>query len=349
MQKKKAPDRTYGEKLISLFAKLLFTGNKFSLTDLSRSLKCSKQTVLRLLDDITLAYDVPLREEVRGNRKYVWIEKGQRGEGLEAAALLTESEHRMLQMCRAFTEHLLGDESFREAERALEKAGQHLPPTAESAGAMFGIVRSGIIEYSRHEDLLRTLLAGMEQRLVCEIEYQSLAADAPKRYRIKPLKVFAHRETVYVHARKAKTPGEPYRTPKYDPLLALQRFRSVTLTDVKFRRPAGYDFEKVINQGFGVWNQKKFRVELELTGWAAAYARERVWSPGQEMETLPGGALRLGFWSTSEPEVIALVLSFGGEARLRGPESVVERVRGVLGEVLELYEGEVGSGRRLRS
>ncbi|MBE0564684.1 MAG: hypothetical protein IH621_01900, partial [Krumholzibacteria bacterium] len=93
-----SPDRSYGEKLISLFAKLLFTGRRYSLTELARSLGCSKQTVLRLIDDISLAYEVPISEELVGRRKYVWIE---RQGALEPAALLTESEHRTLQMCRA--------------------------------------------------------------------------------------------------------------------------------------------------------------------------------------------------------------------------------------------------------
>ena len=104
-----ASDRPYGAKLISLFAKLLFTSRKYSLTELSRSLGCSKQTVLRLIDDITLAYSVPICDEIVGRRKYVWIERTGASElASEPAALITEGEHRTLQMCRAFTEHVLG-------------------------------------------------------------------------------------------------------------------------------------------------------------------------------------------------------------------------------------------------
>ena len=95
---RQAPDRSYGEKLISLFAKLLFTGRHYCLTDLALSLGCSKQTVLRLIDDNSMAYAVPISEELVGRPKYVWIE---RPEALEPAALLSESEHRTLQMCRA--------------------------------------------------------------------------------------------------------------------------------------------------------------------------------------------------------------------------------------------------------
>ena len=50
--------RSYGQKLISLFAKLLFTQRSHSLIELSRMLNCSKQTVMRLVDDIRRSYGV---------------------------------------------------------------------------------------------------------------------------------------------------------------------------------------------------------------------------------------------------------------------------------------------------
>ncbi len=326
MQKKQTPDRSYGEKLVRLFARLIFTGQKHSLTELAQFLGCSKQTVLRLVDDITLAYDVPMCDEMRAGRKWVWIERGDRHAGREPAALLSEAEHRTLQMCRAFTEHLLGRDTFDEIERAIEKSGHHLPAGVED-GAVFGVVRSGVIDYSRHEDVLRKLLAGMESRRVCQVTYRSLGAPAAKVFHIKPLQIFAHHETVYVHARRARTPGQVYKAPKYDPLLALQRFENVELTDVAFHRPNGYDFEKVMNQGFGVWTQKRFRVVVELQGWAAAFARERTWSPEQEVRDLPDGGTLLSFWATSEPEVMSLLLGFGACARLREPQALADRLQ----------------------
>jgi hypothetical protein len=349
MQKKKSPDRSYGEKLIRLFAKLMFTGQKYSLTDLARTLGCSKQTVLRLVDEITLVYDVPLRDELRAGRKWVWIDRsGAQAAGAgagaapEPAALISEHEHRTLQMCRAFTEHLLGRETFDEIERAIEKSGHHLPAGVDGSGPVFGVVRSGVIDYTRHEDVLRTLLAGMEERRVCEIAYRGLGAPAAKTFHIKPLQVFAHRETVYVHARRAKSPGQPYKPPKYDPLLALHRFESARLTEAPFHRPRGYDFDKVMNRGFGVWMQKRFRVVLDLEGWAAAYARERTWSPDQELADLKDGGLRLSFWSTSEPEVMSLVLGFGACARLREPASLVSQVQEELGAMARGYGDGAG-------
>lgn len=334
MQTKQNPDATYGEKLIRLFAKLLFTGTRHSLTDLAASLECSKQTVLRLVDDITCGYEVPIRDEIRGNRKYIWIERDDNA--CEPAALLTESEHRTLQMCRSFTEHLLGRESYREAERAIEKSGRHLPPGVEPAGHDFGIVRSGVIDYSGQEGILRTLIAGLDRRLVCEVAYRSLGAVEAKTFRIKPLQIFAHHESVYVHARKARMPGKPYKTPKYDPLLAVQRFERAELTDVRFRRPAGYDFEKLMNRGFGVWTQKRFRAVVDLRGWAASFAAERSWSPEQNIERR-GDVTRISFWSTSEPEVTSLVMAFGSCAKLVEPAGLAARICEEMAAALAAY------------
>jgi predicted DNA-binding transcriptional regulator YafY len=81
---------------------------------------------------------------------------------------------------------------------------------------------------------------------------------------------------------------------------------------------------------------------LELSGWAADYARERVWSPEQTIEELPEGKIRLGFWATSEPEVLGLVLSFGSMARVRAPATTVEHVlreAELIAEGLNHYRG----------
>ena len=65
--------RSYGQKLVSLFARMLFTGASYSLTELSKMLGCSKQSVIRLVNDIRMAYGVDIEETFQGNRKYYRI------------------------------------------------------------------------------------------------------------------------------------------------------------------------------------------------------------------------------------------------------------------------------------
>ena len=58
MPKKKDDSRSYGQKLIRAFAKLLFSKERHSHPELARLLDCSKATVGRLIRDIREAYGV---------------------------------------------------------------------------------------------------------------------------------------------------------------------------------------------------------------------------------------------------------------------------------------------------
>ena len=73
MPEKKDYYSSYGQKLISLFAKLLFTQRSHSLIELSKMLNCSKQTVLRMVGDIRRAYGVDVEEYLEGRRKFYRI------------------------------------------------------------------------------------------------------------------------------------------------------------------------------------------------------------------------------------------------------------------------------------
>jgi predicted DNA-binding transcriptional regulator YafY len=142
-----------------------------------------------------------------------------------------------------------------------------------------------------------------------------------KSFYIKPLKIFSNRDSVYVHACLARSPGKPYNEPKFDPLLAIHRIKKVELTDRLFEFPKNYDFEKTFKQNFGVIKEDAFEVEVEFTGWAARYVAERIWSPNQKIHKR-NGTTKLTFSASSEPELISWVLSFGQEVRLIKPKSI---------------------------
>ncbi len=336
MPRKLDQDRTHGEKLVRLLSELLFSGRRHSLTELSRSLGCSKQTVMRLVDEVTLGLDVPVEEEIVGGRKYYRMPRPK----LDHPALpLSPEEMESLLLCRAFAQHLLGPRQFQAAMRGAQKSAQLLAGDGPLPDAHFTTLRPGTIDYTPHQEHLATLLAGLSRRRVCEVRYRRVLDSEDLVFRIKPLKIFSFRDTVYVHARYAKMPGQPYRAAGYDPVLALQRFRDVVLTDTPYRPPARYDFERVFNRHFGVIKGRRFRVTAEFRGWAAGFVAERTWSPDQKVDSLGDGRIRLRFTATSEPEVLAWILGFDEEARLVGPKALVGKLTERLDRVREVYGG----------
>ena len=101
--------------------------------------------------------------------------------------------------------------------------------------------------------------------------------------------------------------------------------------------PKDYDFEKVFNRQFGIIKDEVFEVVVDLTGWAARYVAERVWSPGQKIEKKGRGKNRLIFKASSEPEVIGWLLSFGDEAKLIGPDWLVDRLKKAVNRMGRIY------------
>ena len=339
MPDKISPYATYGEKIIKLFAKLLFSGQSYSLTELSRMLGCSKQTVLRLMDDIRRSYGVEIEEAVRERNKFYRLKRPGR---VPPALALTGSEMSVLLMCQAFARHLLGETLFEEAATAIEKNRAIAVCNEGGTGRHFTSFRPGSIDYTPHEAVIRTLLNAMERGRICEVAYRSLLASRTKRFLIMPLKIFSHNDTIYLSARYAGKPGKPMSAREYDPLLAVHRLREVKMTDQSFGYPKDYDFEEIYNRNFGLIKGESFPVEVEFTGLSARYAAERRWSPDQQIRMLKGGSIRLSFTTSSEREFISWVLSFGAEAMIIYPARMVELMSETLKTMRQLYAGPGG-------
>ena len=283
MPNKLDPYKSYGVKLISLFARLMFSSESHSLTDLSRMLGCSKQTVLRLVDDIRRAYGVEIEESIQERRKYFRLKKKT---GKTPAIPLTSAEITTLQMCKAFAEHLLGPELLKDATQAIEKSSAFVSDNLPISPSHFGSFRYGYIDYTQHQETIRKLIRAMDERKICEVTYKAALSDKPKTYSIKPLKLFSHKDTLYLSAGMARVLGKPYKKPDFDPLLAVHRIQKLETTDRSFEFPKSYDFQKQFDGHFGIIKGKPFKVEVEFSGYAACYVSERIWSTDQKIKKL---------------------------------------------------------------
>lgn len=325
--------KSYGEKLIGLFVRLLFSGERHSLTELAQMLACSKQTVLRLIDNIRKAYGINIEETKDGNRSFYRIKKSV--VSLKSIPL-TEDELHSLQLCKSFTQHLIGKKLYEEATQAIFKSKAALAEGQHIDECHFTAFRPGSIDYTPQHQIIHTLIEAMGKHKVCKLTYQAIEAPRPKTFHIKPLKLFSYHDAIYLHAQKAKEPGKPYRTPKYDPLLAVHRMKSVVMTDIAFQSE-NFDFEKAFNQQFGVIKEEAFEVEAAFTGWAAAYVAERCWSPDQEIIPKGKNKIILKFTASSRPELIGWLLSLGEEAKVLKPDWLVKEMKAKIAELVKCY------------
>lgn len=293
-------------------------------------LGCSKQTVLRLIDDIRRAYGVEIEESVRERRKYFRLKKKS---GKTPAIPLTSTEITTLQMCKAFAEHLLGPELLKEASQAIEKSSAQFQSFATTLSGLFAVLPFGAIDYTPHQETLRILIKSMEERRICRVTYKAGYDGRAKTFFIKPIKLFSHKDCLYLSSQMARYPGRVHKKPDFDPLLAVHRIAKIDLTDRRFEYPKDYRFEDRFNRDFGVIKEEPFEVEAEFKGWAAEYASERIWSRGQKITKKPDGTARLRFKTSSEVELLSWVLSFRGYCKLIKPKRLRKEMQEVAHEI----------------
>ena len=312
------PHISYGQKLIGLFARLLFSKKEYSLIDLSRNLKCSKQTIIRLIEDIQLSYGVEIEDYFKGRKKYYRLKQVV---GTEPILQLNQNELTTLQMCMSFTEHLLGDKLFTEATEALEKNQLLLTGQQSSSSDCFANFHAGRINYTPHQNTIRTIIDALKKRLTCELTYQKITTEDAKVLLIDPLKIFSHQDTIYLHV-KSRSDSKEIR---YF-LIAIHRIKSIKITSTKYKIPENYDFDQFFNQNFGIMKYDAFPVTIEFTEFAAAFVAERTWNSETRKEWLDDDTLILSFEVSSKPELIGWVLSWGGRAKILEPDWLVEEI-----------------------
>ncbi|MBW1953016.1 MAG: WYL domain-containing protein [Deltaproteobacteria bacterium] len=301
MPEKLSPYASPAEKILSLYGLLLFSGKQHSLAELARRLRCSKQTVLRLVDQIERSHQAKVESWMEGGRRWFRIKTPP----VRPQVCLDAESIRLLLLCRDFVCHLLPQALREEISRAIAHTTVLLPDLEERARALTQVgagYSRGRIDYTEHQHLLDVLLEALADRRVCRVSYQSPKRTEPWEYCIAPLTLIAHHGTLYLRCWLVADSGEP-EVIHDGMLLAVQRLREVELTERTFAVR-----EEPVNEEahiFGLMREEPFRVQVRFHPEAAAYVRERRWSADQNLTPLPDGGLLLEFTAASQPEVVS--------------------------------------------
>lgn len=321
MPRKKNPHSTSGQKVIGLYSLLLFTGQTRSLVQLAQLFDCSKQTILRMMDEIELTHRIEIAS---------WMENGQKWYRAKTPkqrpnVSLTVEELQQLLLCRDIVWNWLPENLRKDIESTIAKATVLLPEYDHRGTALSQQAHArskGIVDYSKSQEQLDTILKGLRGCRICEVVYYSPEKKSRKVLRVAPYQLLAYREGLYVRCRLEDALKEPDKY--YDATFAIHRMRSVTLTQRKFESIQPKKEDK--RTGFGLFHGEPFRVKVDIAPRAAMYVLERIWSSDQKITQRKNGSLRLEFTANSTKEVVAWVLSFGGEATLVEPKELVSDV-----------------------
>lgn len=326
------------EKFIALFCLLLSDRRPKTVSELCDELGCSRQTVYRLLEQLE-ASDI--------GKKYLCIREGacrtiflKHSKDLPKLDLDAQGLFQ-LSLCRDFIFNILPPAFRKSVDETLKKAESYLPEAEENSGKELvpvgASISKGCVDYSKFQDILNTVIRGIQTERVLTILYKSSLTSEEKTHDFAARRLVSYHDALYVWGWMVTDMGKAL--PRFeDPnVLPLQRFQKAELTKRSCAHlPNGEGEEE--DRGFGLMDDmEQFPVSVWFGPSVGTYVAERSWSPSQKTEIHEDGSVTLHMQARSEEEVIAWVLGFGSNARLLEPKALQKRLAGITAEMAKCY------------
>ncbi|MDR3154467.1 MAG: WYL domain-containing protein [Deltaproteobacteria bacterium] len=310
MPQKLEANRSPGEKLLLLLRKLICDGRRHYLSDLGHYLRCSPQTVLRLVDEIEKVFGDSLERGKDGRKSWYRLSsKAVSGLGMG------QEEVRYLGICRDLAAGILPKEIVDRVDRTLLSlslsVSEENPSGLGESAREFIFFSKGRIDYTPHRDTIEKLIRGRAEKRVCVVKYRATGrgAEDPRQHFFAPGRIVSLNNALYVLGAGVEESGAF----RHWMNLAVHRIRLIAFTDVAF----SFEVPDAAPETFGfpIHEPKSFSMRFR-EGKAADYVKERIWASEQSMRTESDGSLVLTVTTRSEPELMAWVRSFGDECEL---------------------------------
>jgi len=126
---------------------------------------------------------------------------------------------------------------------------------------------------------------------------------------------------------------------------AVQRMKSVVLTNKRFARSRDFRLEDHFAGSFGVWSgaeqgKEDYQIRVRFRGFAARIVAERRWHPSQEVHAVEedGSVIDLSMRLSALEDIARWVLGFGSQAEVLEPKELLEKVADELWKAASQYE-----------
>ena len=289
-----------------------------TLAQLCGELGVTKRTVQRDIEVLTAA-GFPVTSDMRNGTVFWHFMEGFHA---EAPLSLSLTEQMALYFSKGLFRLLQGTAIYESLESATRKIGSQLPPAGhrflrglENAVA----VRTfGFKDYSRSKQTIEVVTRAVFHKYRVRLTYQSPRDSKPTERELDPYRLWYVNNALYVvghdHLRNDMR------------VFAVDRIRSVSLTNCRFEIPEDFDFEAFTQTAFNmIWGETQ-EVKIRFSASQAPYIRERTWHPSQKIDTEPDGSIILTLKVADLGEVKFWLIGFGVEATVLSPIELAEEI-----------------------
>jgi predicted DNA-binding transcriptional regulator YafY len=277
------------------------------------------RTVRRDLEALEASGFPLLNERVDGQVRWRLMDGARHAPALS----FSPTELMALVVSRALLKPLEGTQIQAALESAMTKASSLLPPASleyvQHMQNLFAVGLGPHKTYKFHRDTIDRLTQAIDKHRTVQVRYFSASRTRMTRREIDPYRLWYASGGLYLvgycHLR-----NEPR-------LFAVERIRSVAVTDHPYQLPLGFDLEAFVQDALTVMRGPRIKVELLFDKATAAWAKDRVWHPSQQLKRLPGGKLRMALTVAESRELVGWILNFGSGVRVLRPECLREAVK----------------------
>ena len=236
---------------------------------------------------------------------------------------LSPSELMALVFSRDLLRPLQGTHIHEALDSALTKASAALPPSGldfvrqmrEFLSVRFGPHKI----YRAHRDIIDRISRAIADRRTVQMQYLSASSGKSSRREIDPYHLWYAAGGLYVIGYCHR--HRDVRT------FAVERIRSLTITDHPYQLPLGFDIEAYAQDALVIMRGRQIVVELLFDRATAAWTKDRVWLPSQQLMPLRDGRLRMTLRVADTDELVRWVLSFSRGVKVVRPTALRERVQ----------------------
>lgn len=228
-----------------------------------------------------------------------------------------------LLVSRNLLKPLEGTEIEASLTSALSKAATALPPQGHeyvrSMEQMFSVGLGPHKSYREHKQTIDLISQAIDKRRTAQMRYYSASRDQTSRREVDPYHLWFAGGGLYLigycHLRKEVR------------LFAVERIRSIALTDHPYQMPLGFNVQEYVQDALNIMRGRRIEVELLFSKKAAAWVKDKSWHPSQETSQLKDGRLKMILKVADNDELVGWILSFGSQVQVVRPEALRQRVR----------------------
>jgi predicted DNA-binding transcriptional regulator YafY len=230
-------------------------------------------------------------------------------------------------MALTFSRNLLrpleGTEIQSALNSALNKVASALPPQGhEYVRALDNLFSIGLgphKNYRQHKQTIDLVSQAIDKRKTAQLRYYSASRNNTGRREVDPYHLWFAGGGLYLigycHLRQDVR------------LFAVERIRSISLTDHPYQMPLGFNVEEYVQDALMIMRGRRIDVELLFSKTAAAWMKDKLWHSSQEITSLKDGRLKMTLKVADNDELVGWILSFGSQARVIRPETLLVKVR----------------------